>query len=121
MSHTRVEQRLQMPGFPVVPILYQQPTRILFELLMLHSLSYSSSAGFRLVFGGMRPDRKFWPMLQELGFVHFGEPQLAILPEGSRMDQPLVAHTHPNAFGWKPRTAAVIERLNRKGYIYTPA
>jgi hypothetical protein len=88
----------------------------LFELLMVEGLLYACDAGFRFVFGGMRPDRKFRPFVEELGFKNYGDPQTATLPEGKRVDQPLVTETRDNHQRWLTRKQAVMLRLREKGY-----
>jgi GNAT superfamily N-acetyltransferase len=88
----------------------------LFELLMVEGLLYAYNAGFRLVFGGMRPDRKFRPFLESLGFRDHGEPQPANLPEGKRMDQPLATETRGNRERWLACKQAALDRLRARGY-----
>jgi hypothetical protein len=79
-------------------------------------LLYASDAGFRLVFGGMRPDRKFRPFVEALGFKDYGEPQFARIPDGNRMDQPLLTETRGNRERWLARKLATLDRLRAKGY-----
>jgi hypothetical protein len=91
----------------------------LFELLMVDGLLCACDAGFRLVFGGMRPDRRFRPFVEELGFRDYGAPQLGGFPEGRRMDQPLVTETRDNRPRWAVLKRAVMVRLREKGYAIT--
>jgi predicted GNAT family N-acyltransferase len=88
----------------------------LFELVMVEGLLHACDAGFRLVFGGMRPDRKFRPFVEVLGFKDYGDPQMGIFPEGERMDQPLITETRGNRDRWLARKQAVLPRLRAKGY-----
>lgn len=88
----------------------------LFELLLLEGLLYACDAGFRLVFGGMRPDRKFRTFVEALGFRDYGEPQFAMVPEGNRVDQPLLTETHGNRERWLAEKVATLDRLRAKGY-----
>src|SRR5689334_9929940 len=83
----------------------------LFELVMVEGLIYACDAGFRLVFGGMRPDRTFRPFVEELGFKNYGEPQPAKLPEAKRLDQPLMTETRGNRERWLVRKRVVLVRL----------
>ena len=83
---------------------------------MVEGLLYACDAGFRLVFGGMHPNRKFRPFIEELGFRDYGEPQLGDFPEGN-LHQPLVAETKDNREKWQARKRAVLLRLEEKGYI----
>jgi hypothetical protein len=88
----------------------------LFELLMVDGLLYASKAGFRLIFGGMRPDRKFRPFVEELGFRDYGPPYLVNFPPGKDLVQPLVTETQSNRPRWAARKRAVLVRLRAKGY-----
>jgi len=88
----------------------------LFELLMLEGLLYACAFGFQRVFGGMRPGRVFRSFVDELGYRDFGEPQTAKLPEGARLDQPLVTETEGRRDSWARRKLAVLARLRDKGY-----
>jgi hypothetical protein len=86
----------------------------LFEVLMVDGLLYACDAGFRLVFGGMHPARKFWPFVEELGFRKYGEPKLGNFPEGN-LHQPLVAETHGRRELWSCRKRAALDRLRANG------
>jgi GNAT superfamily N-acetyltransferase len=88
----------------------------LFELLMVDGLLYAYDAGFRLVFGGMRPDRRFRPFVEELGFRDYGLPYLANFPPGKEMDQSLVTETRGNRPLWAARKRAALVRLRSKGF-----
>jgi predicted GNAT family N-acyltransferase len=88
----------------------------LFELVMVEGLLYACDAGFRLVFGGMRPDRRFRPFVEALGFKDYGEPQYGKFPDSNRMDQPLVTETRGNREAWYARKLATLDRLRAKGY-----
>lgn len=87
----------------------------LFELLMVEGLLYACDTGFGRVFGGMRPERKFRPFVEELGFKDFGTPQAATI-EVTELIQPLVTETHDNREKWAARKRAVLIRLREKGY-----
>jgi GNAT superfamily N-acetyltransferase len=88
----------------------------LFELLMAEGLLYACDAGFRLVFGGMRPNRKFRSFVEELGFRDYGLPYLANYPPGKEMDQSLVTETRNNRSRWAARKRAALQKLCAKGY-----
>jgi predicted GNAT family N-acyltransferase len=92
----------------------------LFELLMVEGLLYDCDAMFRLVFGGMRPERKFREFVEELGFRNYGNAQVATFPEGKELgqplSQPLLAETRDNRPRWATRKRKAMVRLGKKGY-----
>lgn len=89
----------------------------LFALLMVSGLLHARDAGFSLVFGGMRPDRKFRPFLWGLGFREYGKPYLAHFPPGDEMDQTLILDTRIDQ-GWDHQRVEILSRLEAKGYHF---
>lgn len=87
----------------------------LFELLMADGLLYACDAGFRLVFGGMEPQRKFRTYIEELGFADFGSLQ-AFTTEKTVVVQPVVAETRNRRVEWSNRKCGAVSRLSDKGY-----
>ena len=88
-----------------------------FALLMVSGLLHAREAGFDLIFGGMRPDRRFRPFLWELGFRDYGEPYLAHFPQGDEMDQPLILDARLN-HPWERQKIEILSRLTAKGYRF---
>ena len=86
-----------------------------FALLMVEGLIHARDLGFDLIFGGMRPGRKFRTFLWELGFREYGEPYLAHFPPGDEMDQPLVLDATLN-HRWQDLRSDIISRLKARGY-----
>jgi GNAT superfamily N-acetyltransferase len=87
----------------------------IFELLMVQALLHAREAGFRFVFGGMRPGRRFGGFLNELGFHAYGDSYLAHFPQGDELDQPLKLDIHED-HDWETRKRAIVARLQSKGY-----
>jgi hypothetical protein len=115
-GHVVVPDEADIVYFGPIMVAPEHRGHDVFELIIVEGLIYSHDNGFRLVFGGMRPERRFRQFVEELGFRDFGRVYLAQYPGCTEMDQALVADTRGRREAWYARKLATFDRLRAKGY-----
>jgi hypothetical protein len=87
-----------------------------FELILLEGLLLASKLGFRYVIGSGRPERKFHPLIGELGFEKVGDPVSVTNNAQACLLQPVVAQTQGRSAVWYTRKLGVFAEFRAKGY-----